>query len=232
MRGKPGRGRIRRPGLGLIPAHAGKTLADVVRAIVGGAHPRACGENGGTGADLFGFAGSSPRMRGKPRLATVSAMRSGLIPAHAGKTFPALMVSFKVGAHPRACGENANRLSVNTDQSGSSPRMRGKRSLDRCLVKAERLIPAHAGKTDSLRHHSRTARAHPRACGENAFFVGMSSGVVGSSPRMRGKHMLNDDNIPTWGLIPAHAGKTTAIEFVASSVKAHPRACGENGCDL
>ena len=31
--------------VGLIPAHAGKTLADVIRAIIRGAHPRSRGEN-------------------------------------------------------------------------------------------------------------------------------------------------------------------------------------------
>ena len=71
---------------GLIPAHAGKTAAQMVQAIKSGAHPRACGENLRSYLNPCGYPGSSPRMRGKParRARFVIALR--LIPAHAGKT--------------------------------------------------------------------------------------------------------------------------------------------------
>ena len=210
MRGKPGRGRIRRPGLGLIPAHAGKTLADVVRAIVGGAHPRACGENGGTGADLFGFAGSSPRMRGKPRLATVSAMRSGLIPAHAGKTAEKTEVLDLSAAHPRACGENGIPTEIVDRATGSSPRMRGKPRLPKSTRAIKGLIPAHAGKTTSNNSTHNRLWAHPRACGENRDKATRMDSEAGSSPRMRGKRTETVAEEGSAGLIPAHAGKTSS----------------------
>ena len=37
-------------------------------------------------------------------------MTEGLIPAWAGKTIPALMVSVEPGAHPRVGGENSAQL--------------------------------------------------------------------------------------------------------------------------
>ena len=91
---------------------------------------------------------------------------------------------------------------------GSSPRMRGKR-LD-CVRHSvhPRIIPAHAGQTPSLILLLDSLPDHPRACGANAALVFATSLDTGSSPRMRGKHVL-PDCIPTQGrIIPAHAGQT------------------------
>ena len=72
--------------LGLIPAHAGKTL--MVRPIqsVMGAHPRSRGENPDGGKYTAGRSGSSPLTRGKPPDLKTASIAPGLIPAHAGKT--------------------------------------------------------------------------------------------------------------------------------------------------
>ena len=71
---------------GLIPAHAGKTKASKSHIMKRTAHPRACGENGCGCDELFGSAGSSPRMRGKHDYEGSGLYSMGLIPAHAGKT--------------------------------------------------------------------------------------------------------------------------------------------------
>ena len=72
------------------------------------------------------------------------------------------------------------------------------------------------------------ARAHPRACGENAGKLEADAGSRGSSPRMRGKLLMNGGHVKRIGLIPAHAGKTARVTARSMSVTAHPRACGEN----
>ena len=92
----------------------------------------------------------------------------------------------------------------------------------------ERLIPAHAGKTQAPRSRKPRTRAHPRACGENLPTHSKSKLVVGSSPRMRGKHlpMLVESGLQR--LIPAHAGKTAVFQPIQFLPQAHPRACGEN----
>ena len=74
------------PGRRLIPAHAGKTSQDALPVSIFKAHPRACGENRLSSCMLGGGAGSSPRMRGKPRQPSADRLSTGLIPAHAGKT--------------------------------------------------------------------------------------------------------------------------------------------------
>ena len=71
---------------GIIPAHAGNTMADVFRLSFAGDHPRACGEHRLSGAMYLSGWGSSPRMRGTLPLSCSIRPLSGIIPAHAGNT--------------------------------------------------------------------------------------------------------------------------------------------------
>ena len=66
VRGKHPRHEGGRMGEGLIPARAGKTFEEALDAIVGTAHPRACGENILSECLPGAVEGSSPRVRGKP----------------------------------------------------------------------------------------------------------------------------------------------------------------------
>ena len=50
----------------------------------------------------------------------------------------------------------------------------------------------------------------------------------GSSPLTRGKRYPGARNCLRFGLIPAHAGKTTRAGPVSSPEAAHPRSRGEN----
>ena len=94
-------------------------------------------------------AGSSPRVRGKPRRAHGRRAGGRLIPACAGKTRPVPARQVRGRAHPRVCGENSLAAQDSERAWGSSPRVRGK------LIEVERstgdigLIPACAGKTRS-----------------------------------------------------------------------------------
>ena len=187
MRGKPSPGHCRRSMGRLIPAHAGKTMANQLRSRLLWAHPRACGENRNISPDLAQAFGSSPRMRGKHRSLRHHYHREGLIPAHAGKTFWAWYSRARARAHPRACGENIQPGQVVPLRSGSSPRMRGKLCVIIACFVSWGLIPAHAGKTIGEPHGIAQGRAHPRACGENEPPMTASVTVLGSSPRMRGK---------------------------------------------
>ena len=89
------------------------------------------------------------------------------IPAHAGKTFHALVYGEHYRVHPRACGENLIGAVLSLVVSGSSPRMRGKHGLRAAPRRPQRFIPAHAGKTIATRALPERATVHPRACGEN-----------------------------------------------------------------
>ena len=85
-RGKPPSRRMNTMASRLIPAHAGKTLSSLVAARARGAHPRSRGENRSARSAAVSMVGSSPLTRGKHDLRHHDQDRTGLIPAHAGKT--------------------------------------------------------------------------------------------------------------------------------------------------
>ena len=136
---------------GLIPAHAGKTSRRSSRTIRPRAHPRSRGENKGVCAQVPTCEGSSPLTRGKPRLPRMRHVLPGLIPAHAGKTPCASLLSALRRAHPRSRGENKTSTHGSHPASGSSPLTRGKHCLRQPAAQGAGLIPAHAGKTIGIR---------------------------------------------------------------------------------
>ena len=50
----------------------------------------------------------------------------------------------------------------------------------------------------------------------------------GSSPRMRGKHQSARHRHHLHRIIPAHAGQTSTVRTMMTSIPDHPRACGAN----
>ena len=70
----------------ITPAHAGKTVLSIARALAIADHPRACGENTSPRLSSFICRGSPPRMRGKRFNADRIGMLNRITPAHAGKT--------------------------------------------------------------------------------------------------------------------------------------------------
>ena len=228
VRGKRAEGQGRLSPVGLIPARAGKTRLHKMHVLTIQAHPRACGENFTKRDRPHMSNGSSPRVRGKQPRAVRAVGRCRLIPARAGKTRRVGHPRPPSPAHPRACGENAPPLRGACRVAGSSPRVRGKPSLVRLMIRDSRLIPARAGKTGCSPRARAPCEAHPRACGENCGRGIKRVFPPGSSPRVRGKRCR------PWGwawgfrLIPARAGKTDQDPPGRGETRAHPRACGEN----
>ena len=192
------------------------------------AHPRAGGENDKVRVSHCCGSGSSPRGRGKRAQTVRKVLTRGLIPARAGKTRDRTRRSANRGAHPRAGGENRAASSQASPASGSSPRGRGKPTLRDRIEPQVGLIPARAGKTVLRATSSEPLRAHPRAGGENAQGAPDHVWPVGSSPRGRGKPSAYCAPVVEGGLIPARAGKTPAGWRARTSLRAHPRAGGEN----
>ena len=131
-------------------------------------------------------------------------------------------------AHPRVCGENDVKKENTTDFTGSSPRVRGKRSVLPRNQLLGGLIPACAGKTGVLGPVVRDRSAHPRVCGENQSADAPLDAAFGSSPRVRGKRCCVEFKAPALRLIPACAGKTDPQGESQDQARAHPRVCGEN----
>ena len=147
-------------------------------------------------------------MRGKHAAGRQHDHDAGITPAHAGKTLCIEFCEHDYRDHPRACGENLQRLCKASCALGSPPRMRGKLNANFGYGDYHGITPAHAGKTTPSGDPYCLSLDHPRACGENPIFGAFFSRHRGSPPRMRGKHrggrgLRRDD-----GITPAHAGKT------------------------
>ena len=127
-RGKQRRAENSRADAGLIPALAGKTPPTKRGLGIAKAHPRAGGENDGSGLANRRDFGSSPRWRGKPIMTKIEKLHGGLIPALAGKTSTRSLRAGRLTAHPRAGGENVDARYTDGALVGSSPRWRGKRA--------------------------------------------------------------------------------------------------------
>ena len=228
VRGKQGpRHRARRP-VGLIPACAGKTSTRELPLGSPRAHPRVCGENGGTVQFVQSSEGSSARVRGKHASPGSQSPGPRLIPACAGKTKMVADLNTRLGAHPRVCGENTGDVTGELSGTGSSPRVRGKLHSQCVFIERSGLIPACAGKTATRSPPPPSPTAHPRVCGENRDRKRLYQGRAGSSPRVRGKHHLGRALGTEDRLIPACAGKTLQTSEILSMPRAHPRVCGEN----
>ena len=227
-RGKrhPGPQDLRRPGL--IPAHAGKTPRDKSLIALLAAHPRSRGENSTWKRREVTCVGSSPLTRGKLVRVVAGAGEARLIPAHAGKTPRARSPHRRTKAHPRSRGENVEPTFSRAPLRGSSPLTRGKHLQLPELRRRARLIPAHAGKTNSGVGAGNHAWAHPRSRGENRSQRDHIGHLVGSSPLTRGKLASPLDAVDAGRLIPAHAGKTVEMPVKGKPDAAHPRSRGEN----
>ena len=87
-------------------------------------------------------------MRGKLLDGIGSGGERRIIPAHAGQTSTRSPIHTADADHPRACGANLFDGGLESDESGSSPRMRGKHRGPAQSQMADRIIPAHAGQTN------------------------------------------------------------------------------------
>ena len=206
-----GKRRLRRKApklLGLIPAHAGKTVSQKLKQMRFWAHPRSRGENTRPRRAVPIHVGSSPLTRGKRAWDWCEDGDAGLIPAHAGKTRDSRAMWPGPRAHPRSRGENWIAASRSWCPRGSSPLTRGKPFSFLFTIATRGLIPAHAGKTYSPIEPPRRERAHPRSRGENLPLTVSLSHSRGSSPLTRGKRCVTGP----W----------------VCYTEAHPRSRGEN----
>ena len=115
--------------------------------------------------------------------------------------------------HPRGCGEHDVRLGIYTMSEGSSPRMRGTPTVASSWGNIIGIIPADAGNTSPTTGTARLSRDHPRGCGEHSIETVLTFLSMGSSPRMRGTHILTTDIDDPLRIIPADAGNTPINHF-------------------
>ena len=139
------------PAHGIIPACAGNTEVLTVHYADVRDHPRVCGEHLLPATCRARLTGSSPRVRGTQPRHAVGDARRGIIPACAGNTAFDSREIIKARDHPRVCGEHATLRVKLLRVSGSSPRVRGTRRVEREPGGCAGIIPACAGNTGGNR---------------------------------------------------------------------------------
>ncbi len=150
----------------------------------------------------------------------------GLIPAYAGRTLKATSRRRMDWAHPRLRGADAIRLKILCLRLGSSPLTRGGQDLGFCMVYRRGLIPAYAGRTQTVVSSLPTFEAHPRLRGADLNCPPLAPCRHGSSPLTRGGLCPLGLVSVYMGLIPAYAGRTVVLSLVFDSGRAHPRLRG------
>ena len=130
--------------------------------------------------------GSSPLAQGTLGSRGRGGNASWLIPARAGNIEGQEYASPFHPAHPRSHGEHREYPPGFFAGFGSSPLAR--RTHLRMIPNPlhRRLIPARAGNNGRANPSPMPGPAHPRSCGEHAFFATESPAGRGSSPLARG----------------------------------------------
>ena len=166
-------------------------------------------------------------MRGKGKRSAPRSRRSGITPAHAGKSLAGMQARKTLWDHPRTCGEKQCVGAGNSAAGGSPPHMRGKGVFFSWLPPEIGITPAHAGKSRCGFCQIDRCRDHPRTCGEKNRISRISLHELGSPPHMRGKGLFCVLGAIRVRITPAHAGKRLSQSKSSWKIRDHPRTCGE-----
>ena len=132
---------------GIIPARAGFTT----RASFSGSglrdHPRSRGVYLAVTVGTAATAGSSPLARGLPHVGGIEVGETRIIPARAGFTLIAVVVTSGFADHPRSRGVYRSSTQPEGPSRGSSPLARGLPEREPASHGGPGIIPARAGFT-------------------------------------------------------------------------------------
>ena len=211
-----------------IPAWAGETIPFGIAVKAYEVYPRVGGGNSCSAIIAPSVSGLSPRGRGKPLLnaAGVTSIRS--IPAWAGETLLSAKPPTPRRVYPRVGGGNPTADPSTIQNSGLSPRGRGKRRCDMRRGSDHRSIPAWAGETSRRQALGGALRVYPRVGGGNSVSRKFFLKFGGLSPRGRGKLEGLARMVSYCRSIPAWAGETTSDGSACSKPKVYPRVGGGN----
>ena len=187
-----------------------------------------CGEHDASGKVSSTRTGSSPHVRGAQRRDHGADRAGGIIPACAGSTNSIAQSQYPARDHPRMCGEHSPQAQNLIIAVGSSPHVRGARSVNFFYFRRVGIIPACAGSTSRASCSTPFARDHPRMCGEHSRYSLALVTAVGSSPHVRGAPAICCCPSVAVGIIPACAGSTPKPSQGRCVRRDHPRMCGEH----
>ena len=112
--------------------------------------------------------------------------------------------------------------------TGSPPRVWGKHFAAHSREQCFRFTPTCVGKTSSKKVTPVPSPVHPHVCGENSRARWNKGSILGSPPRVWGKHMLGVHRIVCDWFTPTCVGKTLSKLTNSLCSTVHPHVCGEN----
>ena len=192
---------------GDIPAPAGQPSSGPSAARNRPGHPRTCGATHHGRQHRPEQQGTSPHLRGNHPVMDVKERGLRDIPAPAGQPMCTVVPPHTRGGHPRTCGATSLPTPMTAHCPGTSPHLRGNRTLENAAAPIPGDIPAPAGQPAWRTRGQLPRRGHPRTCGathESA--VGVVAGK-GTSPHLRGNLIPTRLNTGLIGDIPAPAGQ-------------------------
>ena len=213
---------------GIIPAYAGSTFSTTQQKITFRDHPRIRGEHRALNPGGVFSAGSSPHTRGALFHVLRLGAGPGIIPAYAGSTPMATVISFAPSDHPRIRGEHTPIKPPIGDEMGSSPHTRGAPPRRRDGDRRDRIIPAYAGSPMHVSPPVHRFEDHPRIRGEHVAQIPGKIVKAGSSPHTRGARRGSRRPSAGTGIIPAYAGSTSRGCPSRRRAWDHPRIRGEH----
>ena len=110
---------------------------------------------------------------------------------------------------------------------GSSPLTRGLLITGGVASATDGIIPAHAGTTLYCSCFTPDFWDHPRSRGDYIIVIYLIPRLPGSSPLTRGLRYVGTYPLAIIGIIPAHAGTTSAMVSFFTSHGDHPRSRGD-----
>ena len=172
--------------------------------------------------------GSPPRVWGKQNKGNEVSDGRRFTPTCVGKTCPEVPRTFLDLVHPHVCGENALMVCSPKRESGSPPRVWGKRSARYWQFVWTRFTPTCVGKTHPFAKKIAYPAVHPHVCGENPSCTRTAALRGGSPPRVWGKlyHVLY--RLLFRRFTPTCVGKTQSNLCQGRQLVVHPHVCGEN----
>ena len=133
---------------------------------------------------------------------------------------------------PARAGNSSSPLVKNMVRHGSPPRVRGTDGHGVWYFDRRRITPARAGNRSRLLRWFAGCWDHPRACGEQVFTPAVTAEGVGSPPRVRGTGQLLHFSKMLLRITPARAGNRDGRYQTRKQDRDHPRACGEQPCNV
>ena len=170
--------------------------------------------------------GSSPRVRSRHCMICTVFAGFGIISACAEQTVLTRVISSSGRDHLRVCGADVADELVAALDLGSSPRVRSRHRLPTWSRPFRGIISACAEQT--LRRPTRPhhGRDHLRVCGADLMATLCDPFRLGSSPRVRSRPHVVDDDVTRGGIISACAEQTVSSASRSGSARDHLRVCG------